>query len=217
MTAVLVDPSLLTVYLYEDLKSFTDTTADMAPLLHLVLPHISHFPNVSALKLDGCQAYERWDEGCTELLASAFPALSHLTILQLTFKSLPHLVDLVSSFPQLTQLTADDLDILEGKPRSSRENQESYEGSKTPPPLLQSLQFASGNYASGVGPFLSWLAAGPQALNTLYLELDAEAGYVDAGVKLIEATGKNLIKLVLTHDDWQMCTFLAASASHHIF
>ncbi|KAJ6597203.1 hypothetical protein DFH09DRAFT_1304951 [Mycena vulgaris] len=199
----------LNVYLWGDLRSNINRTAGSAnPLLHLLLPHISHFTYVKELEFDGCRDFhsEHWDEVWTDLLASAFPSITHLTVHYLMFEDLPDLVDLVSSFPQLTHLTAADIDIAEASHEYSNEEQEPYDGSKTPPPVLENLHYTSGqSFASGMGPFLSWLAAGPQTFKTLYLDLDAEAGDINAGVELIGAAGKSLKTLFLSFSDqWQL-------------
>ncbi|KAF7338077.1 F-box domain-containing protein [Mycena venus] len=198
----------LAIFLWGDLRSnLNRSTANMTPLLHLLLPHISRFTNITELALDGCRAFHdlQWDEIWTDLLASAFPSLSRLTVHYLTFEDLADLVDLVSSFP-LTHLTADDLDIAEASHEYSNEEQEPYEGPKTPPPHLESIKYTSGrSFASGCGPFLRWLAAGPQGFSTLYLDLDAEAGDVNAGVELIGAANDHLKTLFLSFDDqWHL-------------
>ncbi|KAJ7709614.1 hypothetical protein B0H17DRAFT_1190802 [Mycena rosella] len=200
----------LYVFLWGDIRSnYSRTTANKSPLLPLLLPHISRFTNVKTLEFDGCRAFlnEHWDVTWTDLLAEALgPFIDQLTISYLTFEDLPDLVDLVSSFPQLTYLTANDLDIAEASHEYSNEDQEPYEGSKVPPPLLENLKYTSASsFGSGLGPFLSWLAAGPQVFNTLYLDLDAEAGDVNAGVDLIRAAGDNLTALFLAFDDqWSL-------------
>ncbi|KAJ7744985.1 hypothetical protein DFH07DRAFT_963520 [Mycena maculata] len=196
----------LRVHLWGDLRAnLNRATANRTPLLHLLLPHISHFTNVRELELDGCRAFagRQWDEIWTDLLASALgQSLTHLTVHYLDFEDLPDLVDLVSAFPQLTHLTAEDLDIAEASHEYSNEPQEPYNGSKTPPPLLANIKYVSGrSFASGGGPFLRWLAAGPQAFSTLYLDLDAEAGDVNAGVELVGAARDNLKTLFLNFDD----------------
>lgn len=206
----------LNIYLWGDLRSnINRSTANLTPLLHLLLPHISHFTSVTELVLDGCRSFHdlHWDEIWTDLLAAAFPSLTRLTVHYLEFEDLPDLVDLVSSFPQLVCLAADDLDIAAASHEFRNEEQEPYDGSKTPPPVLESIRYRSGQYfASGGGPFLRWLAGGPQAFTTLYLDLDAEAGDVNAGVDLIRAAGNNLKTLLLTFSDqWHMCAFAALS------
>jgi hypothetical protein len=203
----------LCVYLWGDLRSnINRSTANLTPLLHLLLPHISHFTNVTELVLDGCRAFHNlhWNEIWTDLLATAFPSLSRLTVHYLNFEDLPDLVDLVSSFPQLTQLTAEDLDVAEASHEYSNEEQEPYEGSKIPSPVLETIKYSSGrSFASGTGPFLRWLAAGPQAFTTLYLDLDAGAGDVNAGVELIGAADNNLKTLFLNFtDQWDLCAFI---------
>ncbi|KAF8213782.1 hypothetical protein K438DRAFT_1957128 [Mycena galopus ATCC 62051] len=178
----------LNVYLWGDLRKIINrSTANLTPLLHLLLPHISHFTHVT--ESPGCRF--------------PFPQPTHCTLSE--FEELADLVDLVSSFQQLAHLTADELDIAEASHEYSNEDQEPYDGSKTPPPQLKAVKYRSGNmFASGGGPFLRWLAAGPQALTALYLALDAEAGDVPAGVELIGAAGDNLRTLSVTFSDqWQ--------------
>ncbi|KAJ7029347.1 hypothetical protein C8F04DRAFT_1288499 [Mycena alexandri] len=183
--------------------------ANRTPLLHLLLPHISNFTNVQELAFDGCRAFNDlyWDEVWTDLLAAAFPSVKKLTVHYLNFENLPDLVDLVCSFPQLTHLTAEDLDIVavsHGLLFRSEPSQP-YGGSKTPPPLLESLNYRSGG--SGVGPFLQWLAAGPKGFTTLYLYNDAGGGDVIPEVELLVAAGANLRTLSLMFSDqWHMCT-----------
>ncbi|KAJ7905802.1 hypothetical protein B0H14DRAFT_25193 [Mycena olivaceomarginata] len=205
----------LSVYLWGDLRKIINrSTANLTPLLHLILPHISHFTHVTELVLDGCRAFHdlQWDEIWTDLLAAAFPSLSKLTVHYLTFEDLPDLVDLVSSFPQLTHLTAVDLDIAD---TYSTDEQEPYEGSKIPPPRLEIITYCSGaSPASGGGSFLLWLAAEPRAFTALYLDLSAEAGDVNAGVELIGAAGSNLKTLSLSFDDqWHLWEGLDLSAN----
>ncbi|KAJ6502260.1 hypothetical protein C8R45DRAFT_1092139 [Mycena sanguinolenta] len=198
----------LNVFLWGDVRSnLNRKTANLTPLLHLLLPHISHFTHVTELVFDGCRAFHNlyWDEVWTDLLAGAFSSLNKLTVHYLTFETIEDLVDLVSSFPQLMRLTADDIDIAEASHEHMNEDQEPYNGSKQPPPQLETIKYSSGDRASGGGPFLRWLAAGPQAFTTLFLELSAEAGDVNAGVDLIKAAGSNLKTLSLDFDDqWQM-------------
>ncbi|KAJ7047101.1 hypothetical protein C8F04DRAFT_219823 [Mycena alexandri] len=213
----------LNVLLWGDLRANIDRRlADKTPLLHLLLPHISNFTNVQELAFDGCRAFNDlcWDEVWTDLLAAAFPSVKKLTVHYLNFEDLPDLVDLVCSFPQLTHLTAEDLDIVAASHEYSNEPQEPYEGSKTPPPLLESLNYRSGgldSFASGVGPFLQWLAAGPQSFTTLYLDLDAEGGDVNAGVELLVAAGANLRTLSLMFSDqWHMWEGLELSGNTNL-
>ncbi|KAJ7219547.1 hypothetical protein GGX14DRAFT_592705 [Mycena pura] len=198
----------LYVHLWGDLRSnINRSTADRTPILDLLLSHISQFTNVEELTLDGCRAFTNlnWDVTWTDLLAGALPSISRLTVSYLDFEDLPHLVDLVTAFPQLTQLNVDDIDIVAASHEYTNEDQEPYDGPKIPPPLLKTFAYSSGNFASGGGPFLRWLAAGPQTFSTLHLELDAEAGDVNAGVELVGAAGDNLETLFLTFDDqWQM-------------
>ncbi|KAJ7685438.1 hypothetical protein DFH06DRAFT_42973 [Mycena polygramma] len=199
----------LYVYLWGDLRvNLNRSTANLTPLLHLLLPHISRFHNVTELVFDGCRAFHdlHWDEIWTDLLATAFPSVSGLTVQYLKFEDLPDLVDLVSCFPQLTQLTGDDLDVAEASHEFMNEEQKPYEGTKTPPPLLESITYCSGqSFASGGGPFLRWLAAGPQAFTALHLDLDAEAGDVNAGVELVRAANNTLRTLSLSFSDqWHM-------------
>ncbi|KAJ6463831.1 hypothetical protein C8R47DRAFT_76867 [Mycena vitilis] len=196
----------LYIYLWGDLRAnLNRSTANLTPLLHLLLPHISRFISVTELVVDGCQAFHdlHWDEIWTDLLV---PSVSRLTIQYLKFEDLPDLVDFVSCFPQLTHLTGDDLDVDEASHEFMNEEQEPYEGTKTPPPLLESITYSSGqSFASGGGPFLLWLAAGPQAFTTLRLDLDAEAGDVNAGVELIRAANNTLRTLSLSFSDqWHM-------------
>ncbi|KAJ7510138.1 hypothetical protein B0H11DRAFT_2183808 [Mycena galericulata] len=211
----------LCVYLWGNLRTdLNRMTANRTPLLQLLLPHISHFTNVKQLELDGCRTFHngQWDEIWTDLLASAFSSLNHLTVHYLTFEDLPDLVDLVSAFPQLTRLTAEDLDIVEASHEFHNEEQEPYEGSKTPPPFLSNIEYTSGQFfASGGGPFLRWLAAGPQAFGTLNLDLDAEAGDVNAGVELVGAAGHNLQTLFLTFSDqWHLWEGLQLSRNTNL-
>ncbi|KAJ7172198.1 hypothetical protein C8R46DRAFT_1216056 [Mycena filopes] len=199
----------LNVLLWGDLRAnISARLSHKIPLLHLLLPHLSHFTNVQELALDGCRAFTdlHWDEIWTDLLAAALPSVSLLTAHYLNFEDLSDLVDLVCSFPQLTHLIANDLDILNASHEYSNEPQEPYEGSKTPPILLETLKYESGtSFASGLGPFLRWLAAGPQRFTTLHLDLDAEAGDVNAGVELIAAAGATLRTLSLNFSDqWHM-------------
>ncbi|KAF7363691.1 F-box domain-containing protein [Mycena sanguinolenta] len=182
----------LYVFLWGDIRTnLNRKTANLTPLLHLLLPHISHFTHVTELVFDGCRAFHNlnWDDAWTDLLAGAFPSLSRLTVHYLTFETLEDLVDLVSSFSQLTHLTAVDIDIAEASHEHMNEDQEPYKGSKQPPPQLETIKYSSG----------------PQAFTTLHLDLAAEAGDVNAGVDLIKAAASHLKTLSLDFDDqWQM-------------
>ncbi|KAJ7087769.1 hypothetical protein C8R44DRAFT_819728 [Mycena epipterygia] len=214
----------LSVYLWGNLRPYINRlTANKTPLLHLLLPHISHFTNVKELEFDGCRIFhsQSWDEIWTDLLASGLPSISHLTVYHLKFEDLPDLVDLVSSFPQLTHLTVAELDVAAASHEYSNEEQELYDGPKTTPPLLENIKYTSGqHFASGGGPFLRWLAAGPRIFSTLHLDLDAEAGDVNAGVELLGAAGDNLKTLFLTFSDqwhlWEGLTFSVNSNLHSL-
>ncbi|KAF8213737.1 hypothetical protein K438DRAFT_1107538 [Mycena galopus ATCC 62051] len=208
----------LYVYLWGDLRTFINrSTEKKTPLLPLFLPHISHFARVTELVLDGCRGFHvfLWDKIWTDVLASAFPSLGLLTVHHLEFGELADLVDLVSSFRQLILLTAADLDITEASHEGWNEDQEPYCGSKTPPLQLGAVNYCSGQgYIAGGGPFLCWLAAGPQALAALSLDLDAEAGDVPAGVELIRAAGDNLRTLCIGFDDqWHLWDGFELSAN----
>ncbi|KAJ7157024.1 hypothetical protein C8R43DRAFT_998141 [Mycena crocata] len=210
----------LNVYLWGDLRTNVNRrSATLNPLLYLLLPHISHFTNVRELTFDGCRAFHdlQWDEVWTDLLASALPSLSHLNIEYLTFEDLPDVVDLVSAFPQLIQLSVDDIDVAEASHEYSNEDQELYDGEKTPPPMLETIRYTSGSFASGGGPFLNWLTTGPPTLTTVYLDLDAEAGDVTDGVELIGAAGPKLETLFLNFtDQWHLWEGLQFSANTHL-
>lgn len=188
------------------------------PLLPLLLSQMSHFTNVTELELDGCRVFheKQWDKMWTDLLAPAFSCLTHLHVHDIVFEALSHLVDLVSSFPLLRDLTAYELDVAEASHEYSNEDHEPYVGSKIPPPSLAKIVYASGqHFCSGGGPFLRWLAAGPQALRTLHLHLDAEAGDVNAGVELINAAGDNLEHLSLEFSDqWHLCMYYVLSGTY---
>ncbi|KAK7037959.1 F-box domain-containing protein [Favolaschia claudopus] len=207
----------ISVFLWGDLRvKINRTAADLTPLLHLLLPHMSHFPRVTELALDGCRAFHdlHWDVAWTDLLATALPSLTRLTIHYLAFKNLADVVDLVSAFPQLVHLTADDLDVKEASHEYSNEAQDPYDGDKTPPVTLSTIKYGSGDFASGLGPFLDWLAAEPQAFSTLHLRLDAEAGDVNSGVALVKAAGSHLKQLTFNFDDqWHMWEGFELSAN----
>jgi hypothetical protein len=203
----------LCVLLWGDLRAnINRSSASAIPLLHTLLHQITHFTNVTEMELDGCRLFheQHWDVRWTDSLASAFPSLHHLTVLHIAFEDVADLVDLVCAFPLLTHVTANELDFVEASHEHSNEPQEPYSGSKVPPQTLECVNYTSGGtFASGGGPFLRWIADGPQAINTLYLDLDAEAGDVVAGVSLIAAAGHNLKSLSLCFSDqWHFCMFL---------
>ncbi|KAK7057345.1 F-box domain-containing protein [Favolaschia claudopus] len=76
----------------------------LTPLLPLLLPHLSHFPHVTELVLNGCRSFHdlHWDVAWTHLLATDLPSLTRLTTHYLTFENLTDLIDLVSAFPNYT-------------------------------------------------------------------------------------------------------------------
>ncbi|KAJ6630532.1 hypothetical protein B0H10DRAFT_1981577 [Mycena sp. CBHHK59/15] len=173
----------LRAFLWGDLRVNLDRRmAIPAPVLNAFIPQISNFKNVTMLELDGCRLFheEIWDKTWTDHLASVFPSLRQLDVGHIAFENVADLVDLVSSFSSLTHLTASELDFTDASHEFSNEPQEP-------------------------GPFLSWLASGHQAMSTLILDLDAEAGDVNAGVELIGAAGHNLKVLHLNFSDqWQL-------------
>ncbi|KAJ7632837.1 hypothetical protein FB45DRAFT_516685 [Roridomyces roridus] len=200
----------LYIFLWGNLRVRANRMAvsEARPLLPHLLSQLSHFTNLKQLELDGCRVFhdKQWDVSWTDPLVAACPSLSHLNIQHITFQDIPDLVDLVSSFQTLKQLTAGELDVASASHEYSNEPQEPYEGSKVPPPLISKIQYASGHhFSSGTGPFLRWLAGGTLPLRTLDLCLDAEVGDVNAGVELIQSAGRNLEHLSLEFSDqWHL-------------
>ncbi|KAF7295392.1 F-box domain-containing protein [Mycena indigotica] len=201
----------LYILTYGDLRTNLETRMSKdapLPIIEHLFPYLSLFANVKELTLDSCRQFveSTWDTHWTNVIASAFPSLPKLNILYSKFEALADLVDLVAAFPVLTALRVDDIDIEEASHEYSNEEQEPYRGTKTPPEGLDNISYCSASqFGSGGGPFLRWLAAHPGNFTTLYLDLAAEAGDVNAGVDLITATGDKLHNLTLAFDDqWQL-------------